>query len=48
MTKTTGIFKEVLNAPISDQQIINLTEAAMIRHFQPEFNIRFHYCPVKG
>jgi hypothetical protein len=34
-------LKEVLNAALSDQQIINFTEAAMIRHFQPEFNIRF-------
>ncbi len=32
---------QVLSAPVSDQQIINLCEAAMIRYFRPEFNIRF-------
>jgi len=28
----------VLEMPITDQQLINLTEAALIRHFQPPFN----------
>lgn len=33
----------VINTPITKQQEINFTEAALIRYFQPEYNDKFKY-----
>jgi len=34
-------MNRVLNEPLSEQQIVNFTEAALIRYFQPEYNKLF-------
>lgn len=34
-------WKEVLSSPVSEDQKINFTEAALIRYFQPEYNTVF-------
>ncbi|MBR7999866.1 hypothetical protein [Burkholderia vietnamiensis] len=34
-------LSEVISTPLSEQQFINFTEAALIRYFSPEFNEKF-------
>lgn len=35
------VVKKVLNEGIKEQQVVNFTEAALIRYFQPSFNIEY-------
>jgi hypothetical protein len=34
-------IRRVLNEPLTEQQMINFTEAALIKYFQPEYNKLF-------
>lgn len=36
-----SVTKTILNAGLNEQQVINFTEAALIRHFAPPYNIEY-------